>query len=100
MAVLEDAPIRFSPDVWLALAALGVGSSAVALILRGFVNATAGPVFMSITNYLVPLTAVLFGWAFAGEVLRQDDAVAAALILIGVAISRGALARLWRRLPN
>ncbi len=100
MALLEGAPVRFSSDAWLALAALGVGSSAVALILRGFVNATAGPVFMSITNYLVPLTAVLFGWAFAGEVLRQDDELAAALILLGVALSRGALARpFWRR-PN
>lgn len=97
MVAVEAAPIRFSGDVWGALFALGVGSSAIALTLRGYVNATAGPVFMSITNYLVPLTAVLFGWSLGGEVLHGKDALAAGLILIGVAVSRGALGALWRR---
>lgn len=99
MVALEGAPIRFSGDIWAALIALGLGSSAIALVLRGFVNATAGPVFMSITNYLVPLTAVLFGWAFLGEVLHRNDLIAAALILTGVAVSRGALGAIWARRP-
>ena len=96
ITVVEGAPTRFSTDVWLALIAGGVGASAIALTLRGYVNATAGPVFMSITNYLVPLTAVLLGWAFGGEVLHAKDALAAALILAGVAVSRGALRALRR----
>lgn len=93
-----SAPVAFSTEVWSALLALGIGSSAIALLLRGFVNSTAGPVFMSITNYLIPVTAVLLGWGFGGEVLEWKDLFAGLLILLGVAVSRGAIGVVAKRL--
>lgn len=75
---------------WAALTALGALASGLAIILRVYVISTAGPVFMSTTGYLVPLAAVLIGWLIAGERFTSGDLAGGALVLLGVAVSRGA----------
>ncbi len=76
---------------------LGVVPTAVANLLLVAVIRTAGPTFMSLTNYQVPLWAVFFGSTLLGEALPSSLLLALALILIGVAISQwGAIVRLLR----
>ncbi|MDU8927170.1 DMT family transporter [Alisedimentitalea sp. MJ-SS2] len=78
------------------LALLGLVPTAGANLLRILTIRSAGPVFMSLTNYLVPLFAVLLGATFLSEPLPNSLITAMALILCGVGLSQfGALRRLF-----
>ncbi len=80
------------------LAFLGLVPTAAANMLRVSVIRTAGPVFMSLTNYQVPMWSVILGVTLLGEPLRASLLVAMVLILCGVALSQyGALKRLFGR---
>ncbi|MBV2358266.1 DMT family transporter [Thalassococcus sp. CAU 1522] len=80
----------------LILAALGLLPTAAANLLRVLVIRSAGPVFMSLTNYQVPLWSVLLGALVLAEPVRSSLLLALALILSGVALSQwGALKRLF-----
>lgn len=85
---------------FLLLAFLGLVPTAAANMLRISVIRSAGPVFMSLTNYQVPLWSVILGVVLLGEPVHTSLMVAMALILCGVAISQfGALRRLFTRRP-
>ena len=72
--------------------------TAAANLLRVLVVRTAGPVFMSLTNYMVPLWSVSLGIVFLAEPFRWTLIAAMALIMGGVFLSQwGALRRLFRR---
>lgn len=95
---IEGAP--GNPGAWgfVILAFLGLVPTAVANLLRVAVIRTAGPVFMSLTNYQVPMWSVLLGVVLLGETLYPSLVLAMVLILCGVALSQyGALMRLFRR---
>ena len=78
------------------IAFLGLVPTAAANLLRVTVIRTAGPVFLSLTNYQVPVWSVIFGALFLGEALPPSLLLAMALILVGVALSQwGALKRLF-----
>ena len=80
------------------IALLGLLPTAAANLLRIIVARTAGPVFMSLTNYQVPLWSVSLGVIFLGEPLKLSLLLATALILVGVALTQwGALVRLFSR---
>lgn len=82
----------------LLVALLGLVPTAGANLLRVVVIRTAGPVFMSLTNYMVPLWSVSLGVMFLGEPLHASLFWAILLILGGVALSQyGALRRLFGR---
>ena len=83
----------------VALALLALIPTATANLLRVFVIRTAGPQFMSMTNYMVPIWAVIFGAALLGEGTPPTLLAALVLILSGIAVTRGAeiAARLRRR---
>ena len=74
----------------LALLALALVPTALANLLRVYVIRTAGPQFMSLTNYQVPIWAVVFGAAFLGEPVPSTLLIALALILGGIAITQRA----------
>lgn len=77
---------------------LGLIQTALANILRIVVIRSAGPTFMSLTNYMVPIWSVVLGVVFLGEPLEATLFAAMALILLGVALSQwGALCRLFGR---
>lgn len=77
---------------------LGVVQTAMANLLRIVVVRTAGPTFMSLTNYQVPVWSVLLGVVFLGEPWEASLFIAMALILAGVALSQwNALARVLTR---
>jgi drug/metabolite transporter (DMT)-like permease len=98
LAALRDGvPTLPGAQGWLILAALGLIPTAAANLLRVMVVRSAGPVFMSLTNYQVPLWSVLLGAWILAEPLPPSLLTAMILILSGVALSQfGALSRLFR----
>lgn len=73
-----------------ALLFLGVVSTAAMNVLRVLVIRSAGPTFMTLVNYQVPVWSVVLGAAILGEPLPHSLLIALALILGGVAISQWA----------
>ena len=71
-----------------ALMFLGLLPTALATLIRTQVIRSAGSVFMTLTNYMVPLWAMLLGAAVLGEELPWRFFAALALILSGLAISQ------------
>ena len=96
--IVEGAPPAPSPKILAVLAFLGLIPTAAANFLRVLVVRSAGPVFMSLVNYQVPLWSVLLGAAILGEPLPPTLIYAMTLILAGLALSQyGALRRLFAR---
>jgi len=96
--IVEGPPPMPSAETagWLIL--LGLVPTAGANLLRVLVIRSAGPTFMSLTNYQVPVWSVLMGAVFLSEPLPPSLLGALVLILIGVALSQwGALRRLVYR---
>ena len=94
----EGLPPLPAAPVIAVIVTLGLVQTAMANLMRIAVIRTAGPTFMSLTNYQVPLWSVLMGVIFLGEVLEPRLFLAMALILAGVALSQlGALRRLFAK---
>lgn len=107
VAAVLFAPVALYVEGWprdvppLSLAALlylGLLPTGVAQILLVMVIRDAGPVFLGLVNYQVPVWSVIFGVVLLAEPLPPSLLLAMALILAGVALSQlGALSRLFRR---
>lgn len=96
--IMEGLPPLPETKTLLVIAFLGLIPTAAANFLRTYVIRTAGPVFMSITNYQVPLWSVALGALLLGEPLPATLLLAMVLILAGVGLSQyGALKRLFGR---
>lgn len=81
----------------IALLFLGLVPTAAANFLRILTIRTAGPVFMSLTNYQVPIWSVVIGAWFLSEPLPGSLLSAMVLILLGVGLSQyAAIKRLFR----
>jgi drug/metabolite transporter (DMT)-like permease len=100
-------PIALVVDGWppmpsttglFAILYLGLIPTALAFTIKVAVIRSAGPSFMTLTNYQVPVWSVLFGSLFLGETLPAILFVALALILLGVAIiQEGVLRSIFSR---
>ena len=94
--LLEGWPGEVPLPSLLALLYLGLLPTGVAQIMLVMVIRDAGPVFMGLVNYQVPVWSVVFGTVFRAEPLPPSLILAMALILSGVALSQwGALRRLF-----
>lgn len=94
----EGAPVMPDTTTLIVVAILGLVPTAGANLLRVLVVRSAGPVFMSLTNYQVPLWSVVLGIVILGEPLHPSLLLALVLILTGVFLSQwGALRRLFGR---
>jgi drug/metabolite transporter (DMT)-like permease len=62
--------------------------TALATVMLVYVVQSAGPSFMSLVNYQVPVWAVILGLVFLGEALPPQFLGALALILGGLAVSQ------------
>jgi hypothetical protein len=71
-----------------ALGAPGVVQTGLAQFLRFIAIRRAGPVFVSIVAYLIPIWAAVLGVAFLGETVTLQAGAAYALILGGILIAR------------
>ncbi|MGB0660369.1 MAG: DMT family transporter [Mangrovicoccus sp.] len=96
--LVEGAPPQPNSRAWLAFIAIGVVSTAAMNLLRVLVIRSAGPSFMTLTNYQVPVWSVVLGSLVLAEPLPPALLWALLLILSGVAISQwNTLKRLWQR---
>lgn len=94
--LIEGLPPIPETKTLLVIAFLGLIPTAAANFLRTYVIRTAGPVFMSLTNYQVPIWSVVLGALFLGEPLPASLLWAMILILAGVGLSQyGAIKRLF-----
>lgn len=94
--VIEGPPPLPDTKTLLVLAGLGLIPTAGANLLRVLVIRGAGPTFMSLTNYQVPVWSVCLGALILGEQLPPSLLWALVFILCGVALSQyGALKRLF-----
>ena len=97
--IYEGVPPVPGTTVIAVIVALGLIQTAAANLLRVVVIRSAGPTFMSLTNYQVPVWSVILGVVVLGEPMEPPLFLAMALILAGVALSQwGALRRLFGRL--
>lgn len=93
--VAEGPPPKPDENTLIVIAFLGLIPTAGASILRVLVIRSAGPVFMSLTNYQVPVWSVVLGVVLLNEPVPPSLLWAMALILSGVGLSQyGALRRL------
>lgn len=97
--ITEGPPPLPDPKTLMIIGFLGMVPTAAANLLRVLVVRSAGPVFMSLTNYQVPVWSIVLGAAFLGEPLPPSLLWAMVLILAGVGLSqfralRGLFARL------
>lgn len=90
VAAAIDQPWRLAPD-WQAVAIIvwiGVGPTAIATIVFFKLIASAGPTFMSLMNYCIPLVALLLGVVLLNEAPRANAYPGLVLILAGIAVSQ------------
>ncbi|MBT0958864.1 DMT family transporter [Alphaproteobacteria bacterium KMM 3653] len=80
----------------LAMGYLGLFPTALATLLLVRVITSAGPSFMSLVNYQVPIWSVIFGYAILSESLPSGFAPALALILCGLGVTQAGQRRLGR----
>ena len=91
---IEGLPGAVPLEALLGVLYLGIFPTALATVMLVFVVQSAGPSFMSLVNYQVPVWAVLLGLLFLGEALPPQFLGALALILAGLALSQSGR---WRR---
>lgn len=90
---IEGWPSGLPAEAFWGALYLGVLPTALATVMLVYVVQSAGPSFMSLVNYQVPVWAVILGLIFLGEALPPRFLAALALILAGLAVSRLRLGR-------
>ena len=95
---VEGPPVMPDLHIFWVLAFLGLVPTAAANFLRVYVARTAGPVFLSLLNYQIPLWSVLLGAWLLDEALPGSLIWSMLLILVGVGLSQfNAIKRLFSK---
>ncbi|MEQ9520821.1 MAG: DMT family transporter [Parvibaculum sp.] len=76
-----------SLNSWLAVIALGALPVGFATVIYFRIIENAGPAFMAITNYLVPIVALVIGVLFLDEQVTLATLLGFSVILAGIALS-------------
>ncbi len=92
--VIEGVPALPGPAALGGLLYLGLLPTALATWMLVSVTRSAGPSFLSLVNYQVPIWAVLLGVTVLGEAVPPTFALALLLIVGGLAVSRPRAQRL------
>ncbi len=96
--MVEGLPADAPPLAVLSAVYLGAVPTAGANLLLVAVIRSAGPTFLSLVNYQVPVWSVIFGVVFLNELLPPAIFIALALILAGAAVSQWVnLSRILRK---
>ena len=85
---IEGPPPKISKDTFLILILLGLVPTAMANFIRVVLIREAGPVFLGITNYIVPLWAAMVGALVLKETLHVEFYLAATVTIAGIYISQ------------
>jgi drug/metabolite transporter (DMT)-like permease len=101
IAVLWNPPTAFPS--WKALgavAALGVLGTGVAYLFYFWLIRNVGAPRTSMVTYLLPFTALLWGWLVFGEPILPNAILGLALVLLGTMITNNTFSMLFRRQPK
>jgi drug/metabolite transporter (DMT)-like permease len=90
VALVVDQPWRLDPEASAVLILLwiGIGPTAIATLVHLKLIASAGPTFMSLINYCIPVVALAIGVALLGEEPGANAYSGLVLILAGIALSQ------------
>jgi drug/metabolite transporter (DMT)-like permease len=90
VALLVDGVPTFTAPVpaMAAVTHLGLVPTALAMAMYYRVVASAGPTFLALSNYLIPLVAVTAGILVLGEEPTWSLIAALCLVLAGIAVAR------------
>jgi drug/metabolite transporter (DMT)-like permease len=90
IALVVDQPWRLAPDATAIgiLTWIGIGPTAIATLVHLKLIASAGPTFMSLINYCIPVVALFIGITLMGEEPGANAYTGLALILGGIALSQ------------
>ena len=88
MLIIEGVPSWQGLGPSLSILFLGLVPTAFATYLRVMIIRSAGSVFMTMVNFMVPLWSVFFGALLLSEPLPQSLVAALVLILTGLVISQ------------
>lgn len=94
--VIEGVPVMPNQTALFGVLYLGLFPTALATVMLVYVIKAAGPPFLSLVNYQVPVWAVIIGMVVLNESLPGQFVWALTLILIGLGVSQ---ARIWRSRP-
>jgi len=89
-ALIVDRPWTLSPSATSVAAVIwmGIGPTAIATLAFIKLVGSAGPTFMSLVNYGVPVVAVFLGVTLLGEAPNANAYTGLVLILTGIALSQ------------
>ncbi|MEM6619002.1 MAG: DMT family transporter [Pseudomonadota bacterium] len=85
---IEGVPAAPGWTAFLAVLFLGLFPTALATVVLVSIIKGAGPSFLSLVNYQVPVLAIIFGVVFIGEPLPGQFLGALGLILLGLMLSQ------------
>lgn len=94
--IVEGVPAMPNQIALFGVLYLGLFPTALATVILVYVIKAAGPPFLSLVNYQVPVWAVVIGMVVLNESLPGQFVWALGLILIGLGVSQ---ARIWRSRP-
>ena len=86
--VFEGAPPAVDFNTAMIILLLAAFPTALANLLRIKVIRSAGPVFMSLVSYLVPVWCVVLGVFVLGETMTPSLIIALVVILGGIAVTQ------------
>ena len=99
--IFDGLPKQPSFTGTMAILYLGLIPTALAFIIKVAVTRSAGPSFMTLTNYQVPVWSVVFGSLFLGEILPVTLFIALGLILLGLAITQKTILQsIFKNVPH
>lgn len=84
-----------SPQAWVGVTLLALLCSGVAYILYFRLMSRIGPTNTIAVTFLIPVFALLWGFAFLGETLSLQMVLGCAIVLLGTALAVGLLAPRW-----
>jgi drug/metabolite transporter (DMT)-like permease len=90
VALVLDQPWQLTPGadaLWILLW-IGIGPTAIATLVHLKLIVSAGPTFMSLINYCIPVVATFFGVLLLGEQPGTNAYAGLLLILSGIAVSQ------------
>ncbi len=88
MLLIEGVPRFEGLRPGLAILFLGLFPTALAALIRVSVIRSAGTLFLTLVNYMVPLWSIFFGWLILSEDLPLRFFLALVMILSGVVVSQ------------
>lgn len=95
LSVTIENPSDLQPDLtaWLAIVGIAALSTALAFLLYFNLLHTAGPTFLSLVTYLIPIAAISLGVLLLHEPLPNTSIAGVAVIFLGLLILDGRAAK-------